>query len=186
MNEVIAKYEEAGYVLTVDVERLVAKCDRVAPRARLGFKNEFHFRYKSVERMNEHVAEWIDRVVANKAKREQEKLDRKARGNEMAAKVKVGDIFVNSWGWEQTNVDFYQVVAKPSAKTVVVREIAMRTQEGSEMSHGMADNVFPARDKFIGKEMKKQINTYGGFKVNSFSSASPAEEGRAYYRSWYA
>lgn len=38
--------------------------------------------------------------------------------------VRVGDIYVVSWGYEQTNVDFYEVVALKGKKTAVVREIA--------------------------------------------------------------
>lgn len=187
MNEVIAKYEENNFVINIDYDRLVAKCDRPAPKAKyFKFKNEYNFRFQTVELMNEYVADWIDRVVTNLARREQEKLERKQRAAELAANVKVGDIFVDSWGYEQTNVDFFQVVAKPSAKTVVVREIACRTEENSEMSHGMADNVFPARDAFIGEEQKKRIDNYGGFKTRSFSVARPADENRSYYRSWYA
>lgn len=186
MNEVIAKYEENNFVLVIDEERLVARCDRIAPRARLGYKIEYNYRFQSVERMNEYVADWIDRVVANKERREQEKAERKARAAEKSAAVKVGDIFVDSWGYEQTNIDFYQVVAKPTPKTVIVREIACERVEGSEMSHGMADRVRPARDQFIGEEMKKRINAYGGFKTYSFSSASPCDADRDFYRSWYA
>ena len=40
----------------------------------------------------------------------------------MSTVVKVGDIFRNSWGYEQTTVDFYQVV-RVSAKSVWVRRI---------------------------------------------------------------
>lgn len=38
--------------------------------------------------------------------------------------VKVGDIFVSSWGYEQTNVDFYQVIALVGKHSVRVREVA--------------------------------------------------------------
>ena len=38
--------------------------------------------------------------------------------------VRVGDIFCASWGYEQTNVNFYEVVALKGKKTAVVREIA--------------------------------------------------------------
>lgn len=37
--------------------------------------------------------------------------------------VKVGDMFVCSWGWEQTNVDFFQVVALVGRSSVRVREV---------------------------------------------------------------
>jgi len=186
MNALVEQFEKYGYILDVNEERIVARCDRVAPRARLGYKNEFHYKFGSVERMYEYLSNFIaDRLKVQeiRAKRK-EKESREAQ--ELAAKVSVGDIFVDSWGYEQTNVDFYQVVAKPSAKTVIVREIACETEEGSRQSHGMADSVRPVRDAFIGKEMKKRIDKYGGFKTSSFSCARPAGESRSYYRSWYA
>ena len=186
MKALVEQFQNHGFILEVNEDRIVARCDRVAPRARLGFKNEFHYKFTSVERMYEYLSNFIaDRLKVQeiRAKRK-EKESREAE--ELAAKLAVGDIFVDSWGYEQTNVDFYQVVAKPSAKTVVVREIACERVEGSEVSHGMADSVRPVRDAFIGKEMKKRIDKYGGFKTSSFSCARPADEGRSYYRSWYA
>lgn len=172
--------------LEIDEDRKVAKCVRFSARAKFGYKIEFNYRFSSVERMYEYCAEFIKNKIAVEEYRAARKAKVKAEAVEKAANVKVGDIFVDSWGYEQTNVDFYQVVAKPSAKTVIVREIACRSEEGSMMSHGMADNVFPARDQFIGAEMKKRIDNYGGFKTSSFSCARPADENRSYYRSWYA
>ena len=37
--------------------------------------------------------------------------------------VKVGDLFVSSWGYEQTNVDYYQVVSVHGKSSVRVREV---------------------------------------------------------------
>ena len=37
--------------------------------------------------------------------------------------VAVGDVFASSWGYEQTNVDFYQVVALHGRTMVTVRKI---------------------------------------------------------------
>ena len=39
------------------------------------------------------------------------------------AGVKVGDVFVDSWGWEQTNIDFYEVVALKGKASVELRPI---------------------------------------------------------------
>lgn len=41
----------------------------------------------------------------------------------MSGKIKKGSIFASSWGYEQSNVEFYEVV-KVTAKTVVVKMIA--------------------------------------------------------------
>lgn len=182
----IENFAAQGLQLEIDVERNVAKCVRFSKRAKFGYKIEFNYRFGSAERMYEYCAKYIKDKLAAEERRVQRALEKKERAAAAAAKLEVGAIFVDSWGYEQTNIDFYEVVAKPSAKTVIVREIACRTEEGSEMSHGMADNVFPVRGAFIGPEMKKRIDSYGGFKTSSFSSARPADEGRSYYRSWYA
>lgn len=42
--------------------------------------------------------------------------------------IKPGDIFYNSWGWEQTNIDFYQVVST-TAKTITIRRIMENNTE---------------------------------------------------------
>ena len=41
--------------------------------------------------------------------------------------MKQGDIFVSSWGYDQTNVDFYEVV-KVAAKTVTLIPIERKVQ----------------------------------------------------------
>ena len=40
--------------------------------------------------------------------------------------MEIGTILVNRWGYEQTNVDFFQVI-KVTEKTVVIRQIAKET-----------------------------------------------------------
>jgi hypothetical protein len=50
-----------------------------------------------------------------------------------------GDIYVNSWGYDQTNIDYYQVV-KRTPGTVTIRKIGVELIDR---------RVFPVRDKFI-------------------------------------
>ena len=184
MNELIAKYAEFGLNLEMNPERLVAQCSKPAPRSRLGVKYLFNYRFRSVERMNEYVAEFIANHAAAIAANEARKAARKSAGAEMAGKVAVGDIFVSSWGWEQTNVDFYQVVEKPSASTVIVREIAAATVEGSEGY--MSRNVRAVPNAFRSAPIKKRIDNYGGFKLSSFQIARPTTADAVHYNSWYA
>jgi hypothetical protein len=182
MNELIAKYAEFGLNLEMNPERIVAHCSKPS-RSRLGVKYLFNYRFRSVERMNEYVAEYIANHAAAIAANEARKAARKSAGAEMAAKVAVGDIFVSSWGWEQTNVDFYQVVEKPSANTVIVREIAAATVEGSEGY--MSRNVRAVPNAFRSAPIKKRL-TNGGFKISSFQSARPTTADKEHYNSWYA
>ena len=60
----------------------------------------------------------------------------------------VGDILHHSWGYDQTNCDFYQVVGVKHA-TVILRKIAAETVPGSEGF--MCEKVMPVKDAFIEK-----------------------------------
>lgn len=67
-----------------------------------------------------------------------------------------GMIFYSSWGYEQTNVSFYQVVRLSGKASVVVREISKtRCAKDNLDFYG---HVMPNRDQFIGDEMRKRIN----------------------------
>ena len=72
-------------------------------------KAAFHFRYRTVEEMLTRTQERIDNYVANM----RSKAEQKAKQRQLTSELKaadhfvVGDIIVNSWGYEQTNVDYY-------------------------------------------------------------------------------
>ena len=59
--------------------------------------------------------------------------------------VHLGDLFYNSWGYEQTNVDYYQVVALKGAHTIVVRELKTRRRD---VLNTMTGYSRPIRDSF--------------------------------------
>ena len=182
MNDLIAKFEDQGLQLTIDAERLVAMCVRESKRARLGYKIEFNYRFSSEERMVQYCENHIKDLLEVAKIKAERKAKRAADRKAAVETVAVGDIFVASWGWEQTNIDAYQVVAKKGA-TVELREIGLRTVEGSESF--MSDRVVPVKDAFIGESFKKRI-TGRGINIDDVRYASPAEEGKDFYRSWYA
>ena len=59
--------------------------------------------------------------------------------------INIGDIFVSSWGYDQTNIDFYQVIAK-TAKMVTLRMIK---KERVSEPHSMGAYVMPLKDQFL-------------------------------------
>ena len=87
--------------------------------------------------------------------------------------MKKGDILVSSWGYEQTNIDFYEVV-KATAKTVTVRELQQfRTDSGN-----MTGYVMPIKGKYKGDEMRRKVhydcyNEDGFIMIESYEYARP-------------
>jgi len=103
--------------------------------------------------------------------------------------VKVGDIFHYSWGYDQTNCQFFQVVAK-RGKMVDIREIASKSTEHST-GNSMADYRLPVKDSFLENEamISKRLQFTGkGKPYISMSSYGWCSlwDGNECYCSWYA
>lgn len=130
-----------------------------------------------------------------------EKLEVK---NELVNPFQVGDIITNSWGYDQTNVDAYQVV-EVGKKSVKLRSIGIESAPNSpSYPHGMAEMVVPVKDKFLSKssheghykdgnppftkiikaykERDGKLRVYVNFKYGSGSKWT----GEPLYNSWYA
>lgn len=66
--------------------------------------------------------------------------------------VPVGSIYYSSWGYDQTNVEFYQVVGHTGKKTVLLKKIGAKTI--SEKG-GAYEFVVPNPDNFIEDKIYK-------------------------------
>ena len=138
-----------------------------------------HYSFKSVERRDEYVQEIFENVKANAEYKKERAAKAKAAKTEAANTIKVGDIFDTSWGYDQTNVEFYQVVAKKGQMIEVV-DIGQVTVESNQNE----DFVAPNPDHVIGKIMTKRINQYGGFKAHDCANASPYSGQPRYQTAW--
>jgi hypothetical protein len=92
---------------------------------------------------------YLGRVVDGYAQREAQKIQARedAKGTpEQLAAVVVGTMFSYSWGYDQTNVDYFQLVGR-SGRMAQLRPIAAETVRGSEGM--MCEHVRPVKDAFI-------------------------------------
>jgi hypothetical protein len=82
---------------------------------------------------------------------------------------KEGDILNTDWGWEQTNVEFYQVV-KATEKSVWLREIDNKATYSSKT---MSGDKTPIPGKFVNATILKRKMPYKGesIKIQSFIPA---------------
>lgn len=118
--------------------------------------------------------------------------------------VKVGDIFVMSWGYEQTNVNYFQVVETKGEYMVKIREIAYKIVE---VETSMSSYVAPAKDNFLERSLWcndkkldannnegiwKKIKCYSQDNSNyfidmsSYANAYPTKENRKNFTSSWA
>lgn len=153
----------------------------------------FHFSFRTVEQMHDYINEKIGNITTDMQSNEERKNKAKDFQAQMKASdhFKVGDIIVNSWGWEQTNIEFYQVTEVKNKK-IKVQEIYQHTVEGSEYSHGMECNVMPSIDRFIETEKPFLLSLKMDAKGNCLICNPKSYyyfykwEGGEMYKSWYA
>lgn len=113
--------------------------------------------------------------------------------NQMIEKavVKPGDIFYSSWGYDQTNIDFYKIV-RATDKTVWIQEIekeyikqvgwAHYDVKPSDKVKIYSHNVRDKEGNIIGNKeveapvIKRKLNSSGDYtyvKISSFEFANP-------------
>ena len=137
-------------------------------------KPDHNYWYRSVEHRDKHVAEYFASIRASEnAKRERQA---KARG------LDVGDILVSSWGYDQTNIEFYQVTALIGRTMVEIRPIASETV--SEPGW-MQEYVRAVPGSFVGKPQRRKASD-GYVSITSFSGAWKDEPGKTHLATHYA
>lgn len=105
--------------------------ERVGVPYAMGFcgkrdKPDFNYRFKSVIHRERHIKRHFeDRRAAMKRTEE-----RRAETVKYQHSCQAGDIYRTSWGYDQTNVEFFQVV-EVKGKYAILREIASHAEDGS-------------------------------------------------------
>jgi hypothetical protein len=133
----------------------------------------------------ESRAEWIAKQKAGEDARERYKRERAAytvsAKAAMRERLQVGTILHHSWGYEQTNCEFYLVVERKAASCTIQR-IGCTTVSGSEGQ--MSARVRPDPSRIIGKPERKIIGPAGV--TMGHGHATPCAPESTHYVSWYA
>jgi hypothetical protein len=138
-----------------------------------------YFHFQNENQRNTHGKNAMESMRANLEMKAKYRKERTQGRN-----LVVGDIMVSSWGYEQTNVDYYQVVELVGQQSVKVRRIAAESL--GETGNGMADYCMPVKDKFIKNETVTYRVSYGtSIAISSYQTAKKWD-GTKNYRSWYA
>lgn len=143
-------------------------------------KPDQHFTYRTAEAREASVCRYLDGIRAATAR----KATAAAERREALAKshgVEVGHIFAASWGYDQTNVDFYEVTAIIGRRMVEVRKIAaIGTDTGASTG-----TVVPNSGRYVGEPMRRMVDASRGIKIDTCRWAS-LWPGRPLYFSDYA
>lgn len=168
------------------------------------------FRWHSVKRIWYGYSTEAEAREAIEGKATQDKASKPAQKAEKAPAVnkygvQVGDIFRATWGYEQTNNDFFQVVELVGTSSVRVREVYPEITESKAVNWGSEDrtykisrDILPPADRsvFIKDQQRgdlKRLTSHAAdgasnpqFKLSSFADAWLVPEGSCVaYESWY-
>ena len=133
----------------------IARVDKATPRGKYR-KSKCVYNYRFSKETDRDI--WVERVSAQMRDEITAKAERAQAKKNLVNPYKVGDLFYDSWGYDQTNIDFYQVV-RVTQKSCVVRPIGkVRIEETGWLSY----RVRPRKDHFTGDEQTKRVNTFAG------------------------
>ena len=122
-------------------------------------KPSFHFSFRSEENRTRHVDEFFRTRRASLKLKAEQKAKRASEGRGL----EVGDVLRSSWGYDQTNIDYYEVTALIGKRMVEVREIGADSVEDAYMQ----GTSTPIPGLFIGKP-KRLVARSGAVKVRDW------------------
>lgn len=117
----------------------------------------WHYSFRTEAARETHIANFFESRKAS----EEFKAAQKTARDSFRHTLQVGDIVHTSWGYDQTNVSFFEVTRVVSEKSVAVREIKATTVE----TGFMCGQTTPMRGEFCGDEHVRRVRN-GNIVVN--------------------
>ncbi len=109
-----------------------------------------HCRFHSEESREQKIQTVVANVESDIKRKESRKVTQ-----QQPSKLTVGDILYTSWGYEQTNVEFFQVVKTMGIRTVELMRINSRMIDSLS---DYTDEVMPIKDSFITEGYRSHEN----------------------------
>ena len=154
-----------------DDQKLIIKCHTTNQTA----NHVWFYRFKDMTRAIEKIKQTIENQKARIESKQKRKAERSQPHN-----VKVGDTFVCSWGYDQTNIDFYKVIkliGKNTCEIIPTRgKIVSSEQTYDNFTCETNQTVEFFETKGITKRIAVDSNGRPSIKIYSFAWAYPTEK----------
>lgn len=96
------------------------------------------------------------------------------------ASINEGTILYSSWGYEQTNINFYLVLSRKNS-VITLQEIGKnKTYEGRDYG-----TCTPNVDFKMGEPFQKRITKHASIKINEVEDATKYDGSKLHWSSWY-
>lgn len=140
-------------------------------------KPDIHGYFRSDENRTRALAEYLDGRRRHLAARATSRREQSAPHS-----LTVGDILDSSWGYDQTNVDFYEVVRVVGPHTVELRKLAQVRNETAFMQ----GTCRPVPGRYVGPVERHRANADNSVKVQDFGVWARPWSGRTCQWTAYA
>ena len=128
-------------------------------RGAMGFRGRFIGRCQcgaSLDVTAERRSQAARKAAETRKRRDGEYV---AEHGDLSGILGVGDLLTGSWGYDQTNAELWQVVAR-SGRTVTIRPV-----DGFVSNSGPSERVYPCKDQFAGDPVRKVVTRFGSVKL---------------------
>jgi hypothetical protein len=125
-------------------------------------KPDWHHRFRKPEDCAAHISKWLAGIRQSKAL----KADRMAKRKEAGRGLEVGNVLRHSWGYDQTNIDYYEVTALIGSTMVEIREIGCESFDTAWMQGESA----PLKGSYTSKPPMRRVAKDGAVKIFEWGS----------------
>lgn len=150
-------------------------------------KPAFNYSFKDSDRRAVYIAEFFAKVTATEKYLADRKAARKAELAKPQDELTVGDVLRSTWGYDQTNVDYYEVTRLIGKRMVEIREIGATSEDTGYLT----GRSVPVPGAYLKDEapLRKIVSPTGSVKIASYAWASkmtPAADGKYEPTAWSA
>jgi len=144
----------------------------------------FNYSFRTRGRMEDYITEYFQGIKSRQDRKNQEAEKKRS----FVTTLKPGDIIAESWGYDQTNVNFYQVIEVNGKNMITIREIAATITESGNMS--MSGRTVPLPGEFLKDSVPMRKKVLPGLSngeyinIRSYSSGH-LWDGSPMFCSWY-
>lgn len=142
-----------------------------------GSKPSYHYKFKT----NESLTEFVNKQIKSAEQIEANSIRYLQEAKLKNDNIQIGTILYSSWGYEQTNIDFYIVIER-KGEFVTLQEIG---KIGEYEINNMAGKCSADASNTIGTPFKKKLSKFGGVNLASYKYCN-VWDGQPKYFSNYA
>jgi hypothetical protein len=195
MKHLIERFEKQNLSLAISQSlegsrSHIARAEKIVSKARFK-KPEFYYRFKNYENMIQYLESFVLNLEKIQERKENAKNMKKKASSEFNHEFFVGQILYESWGYEQTNIKYYQIIGF-KGKSAILQRIQKKIVQETSWASAMVE---PCRNEFIYQPFVKRIVPSVGYSGSisyhitmggCVGSLFVHKEGSQNYCSWYA